>query len=101
MLSSPNILKKIFLCTLILHSAVIYAQQNLNLWYKQPAKSWNEALPIGNGRLGAMVFGDAKEELIQLNEATLWSGGPVNTDPNPHAPQYLKEISTGTVQSRI
>ena len=92
MLSSPNILKKVFLYALILHSAVIHAQQNLTLWYKQPARSWNEALPIGNGRLGAMVFGHATEELIQLNEETLWSGGPVNTDPNPQAPQYLDEI---------
>ena len=47
---------------------------------------------IGNGRLGAMVFGHPTEELIQLNEETLWSGGPVNTDPNPQAPQYLDEI---------
>ena len=92
MLSSPNILKKVLLYALILHSAGIHAQQNLTLWYKQPARSWNEALPIGNGRLGAMVFGHATEELIQLNEETLWSGGPVNTDPNPQAPQYLDEI---------
>src|SRR6186713_3057811 len=94
MLSSPNILKKVFLYALILNSSVIHAQQNLTLWYKQPARSWNEALPIGNGRLGAMVFGHATEEVIQLNEETLWSGGPVNTNPNPQAPQYLDEIRT-------
>src|SRR6187399_588012 len=92
MLSSPSILKKVFLFALVFHSIAISAQQNLSLWYKQPARSWNEALPIGNGRLGAMVFGNATEELIQLNEETLWSGGPVNTDPNPQAPQYLDEI---------
>src|SRR5688572_17188729 len=94
MLSSPNILKKVLLFVLILLSAVTYGQQNLTLWYKQPARSWNEALPIGNGRLGAMIFGHATEELIQLNEETLWSGGPVNTNPNPQAPQYLDEIRT-------
>ena len=52
------------------------AQENLKLWYEQPAKLWEEALPIGNGHLGAMVFGGVENELIQLNEGTLWSGGP-------------------------
>ena len=46
------------------------------LWYRTPAASWNEALPIGNGRLGAMVFGGVAQEHLQLNEETLWSGGP-------------------------
>lgn len=68
------------------------SQSSLQLWYQQPARNWNEALPIGNGRLGAMVFGRVNEELIQLNEETLWSGGPVNTNPNPQAPQYLPQI---------
>jgi alpha-L-fucosidase 2 len=68
------------------------AQPNLKLWYKQPARNWNEALPVGNGRLGAMVFGKVDEELIQLNEETLWSGGPVNDDPNPMAKDVLPEI---------
>ncbi|MFO7617798.1 MAG: glycoside hydrolase family 95 protein, partial [Bacteroidales bacterium] len=46
------------------------------LWYEAPAKVWEEALPVGNGRLGAMVFGKSGEERIQLNEETYWSGGP-------------------------
>lgn len=46
------------------------------LWYRQPAANWYEALPVGNGRLGAMVFGDTKTEHLQLNENTIWSGGP-------------------------
>ncbi|MCX6047564.1 MAG: glycoside hydrolase family 95 protein, partial [Chloroflexi bacterium] len=46
----------------------------LKLWYRQPAAQWVEALPIGNGRLGAMVFGGAEQEHLQLNEDTLWSG---------------------------
>jgi len=48
----------------------------LTLWYDEPASSWNHALPVGNGRLGAMVFGGIERERIQLNEETLWSGGP-------------------------
>jgi alpha-L-fucosidase 2 len=50
------------------------------LWYQSPAKQWTEALPIGNGRLGAMVFGGVAQEKLQLNEDTLWAGGPY--DPN-------------------
>ena len=68
------------------------AQSNLKLWYTKPAASWNEALPIGNGRLGAMIFGNVRDELIQLNESTLWSGGPANTNPNPIAIRFLPEI---------
>jgi len=66
-----------------------FCQNPLKLWYEQPAKVWTEALPIGNGRLGAMVFGGESEELIQLNESTLWSGGPVAERVNPDAPKYL------------
>ncbi|WP_246204670.1 glycoside hydrolase family 95 protein [Devosia marina] len=50
--------------------------QNLELWYRAPATAWTEALPLGNGRLGAMVFGGIDREEFQLNEATLWAGGP-------------------------
>jgi alpha-L-fucosidase 2 len=49
------------------------------LWFDKPAQKWEEALPVGNGRLGAMVFGKNKEERIQLNEETYWSGGPYST----------------------
>ena len=52
----------------------------LTLWYQQPAEKWTEALPIGNGRLGAMIFGGVEREHLQLNEGTLWAGGPY--DPN-------------------
>lgn len=48
-------------------------------WYTVPAKKWEDALPVGNGRLGAMVFGNFKEERIQLNEETYWTGGPYST----------------------
>ena len=49
------------------------------MWYNKPASQWEEALPIGNGRLGAMVYGRTEEEIIQLNEDTYWSGGPYST----------------------
>jgi alpha-L-fucosidase 2 len=87
--------KKTYLLTFCLMFGLVacmHAQPNLKLWYNRPAKNWNEALPIGNGRLGAMIFGTPAEELLQLNEATLWSGGPVNTNPNPFAAGYLPEI---------
>ena len=63
----------------------------LSLWYRQPAKQWVEALAVGNGRLGAMVFGGVAEERIQLNEDTLWAGGPY--DPaNPDALEALPQV---------
>jgi alpha-L-fucosidase 2 len=70
----------------------LFAQTDLKLWYDKPARNWNEALPIGNGRLGAMIFGNQDAELIQLNESSLWSGGPINRNPNPMAPDYLDDI---------
>ena len=67
-------------------------QQALTLHYPKPAGVWTEALPIGNGRLGAMVFGGIHEDLIQLNEATLWSGGPVDDNVNPGAYEFLAPV---------
>ena len=61
------------------------------LWYRQPAKSWTEALPLGNGRLGAMVFGGVADERIQLNEDTLWDGFPRDVS-NPDSLPALPEI---------
>ncbi|MFD2134199.1 glycoside hydrolase N-terminal domain-containing protein [Novosphingobium resinovorum] len=61
------------------------------LWYRRPAKEWIEALPLGNGRIGAMVFGGVAEERLQLNEDTLWGGGPY--DPaNPQARDALPQV---------
>ncbi|MBV4360390.1 glycoside hydrolase family 95 protein [Pinibacter aurantiacus] len=54
------------------------AQSNYTLWYDKPAANWNEALPIGNGRLASMVFGGAAEERLQLNEESVWAGEPGN-----------------------
>lgn len=63
----------------------------MDLWYRQPATLWTEALPVGNGRLGGMVFGGALDERIQLNEKTLWSGAPQDAD-NPEALESLPEV---------
>ena len=52
-------------------------QSDLKLWYQQPAGAWEEALPLGNGRLGAMVFGGVYQEHYSLNDHSLWSGAPV------------------------
>ena len=63
----------------------------LRLWYRRPATQWVEALPLGNGRLGAMVWGGAKHERIQLNEDTLYAGGPHDPTP-PGALAALPEV---------
>ncbi|MGV3616536.1 MAG: glycoside hydrolase family 95 protein [Fimbriimonas sp.] len=67
------------------------AENDLTLRYDRPAAAWTEALPLGNGRLGAMVFGGVVEERIALNEATIWAGGPHVYD-NPEALMALPEI---------
>ena len=66
------------------------SRRSLVLWYDQPASEWVEALPVGNGRLGAMVFGRTKSERLQLNEDTLFAGGPYDPS-NPEALQMLQE----------
>ena len=70
-----------------------YAQQGPSnaLFYTHPAREWNQALPLGNGRLGAMVFGTVNAERIQLNENSLWMGGPRDTN-NPDALKHLAEV---------
>ena len=67
-------------------------KSDLKLWYCQPADEWVEALPIGNGRLGAMVFGRVEHERIQLNEETLWDGHKFNRN-NPEALNALPKVS--------
>lgn len=72
----------------------------LKLWYDKPATQWTEALPIGNGKIGAMVFGGVEEELLQLNESTLWSGGPVKTNINPDASKYLPQVREALLKEK-
>lgn len=74
-----------------IHPSAAKPANDLTLWYPRPAREWLESLPFGNGRLGGTVFGGVDQERIQLNEDTIWSGGPY--DPaNPDAPAAMKEI---------
>lgn len=69
-----------------------FAQNSTNvLWYKQPAKAWIEALPLGNGRLGAMVYGNPVNEIIQINEESIWAGSKINNN-NPNALKHMDEL---------
>ena len=71
------------------------------LWYRQPAKEWEEALPLGNGRLGAMVFGGVSDERLQMNEESMWYGGRVdrnNPDAKKMLPQILELILNGDIR---
>lgn len=75
------------------HTAMCSAQQsqNMMLWYRQPATTWLQAMPIGNGMIGAMVFGSVPQERIALNESSFWSGRPHNYD-DPNAGNYFGQI---------
>lgn len=80
----------------------IQAQQeenSLKLWYNRPASQWVEALPLGNGRIGAMAFGDPVHEQFQLNEETVWGGSPHN-NTNPKAKEALPQIRQLIFQGR-
>lgn len=85
-------MKKLYVCLGALSISInALAQQPLKLWYDRPAKVWEEALPLGNGKTGAMVYGRVNRERIPLNDNTLWSGYP---DPgnNPAGPKVLPEV---------
>ncbi|MDT0677563.1 glycoside hydrolase family 95 protein [Autumnicola musiva] len=66
----------VILLVLSVFSGYGQSENNMKLWYDKPAENWNEALPIGNGRLGAMIFGNPSVERLQLNEETIWAGQP-------------------------
>ena len=74
--------------------------QDLKLWYNKPATKWVEALPVGNGKIGAMIFGGVEEDLIQLNEGSLWSGGPEKTNVNPQAITFLPQIRKALLEDQ-
>lgn len=64
---------------------------DLKLWYKQPAGTWVEALPVGNSRMGAMVYGGTAREELQLNDETMWGGSPYRND-KPEALESLPQV---------
>ncbi len=94
-------MKKIccFICCLFCVMAVVAQHQDHVVWYKQPAKNWDEALPVGNGRLGAMVFGHYYKETIQLNEESLWAG--CKSEANADAASALPEIQKFLINGQI
>ncbi len=71
--------------------AVAEADPATTIWFSRPATNWNEALPVGNGRLGGMIFGGIAEERIQLNEESIWAGQPVEAWPKDF-PKHLAEV---------
>ena len=84
-------MKKLFILCMSLSLGMTALAQDLKLWYSRPAKQWTDALPIGNSRMGAMVFGGVEQETLQLNEETFWSGGPHN-NLNPKGRYALDNI---------
>ncbi len=85
-------MKTLIFVAIALFSLNAVAQTNdMELWYKKPAQAWTEALPVGNGRLGAMIYGDYKHENIQLNEESVWAGTKMNNN-NPGSRAHLGEI---------
>src|SRR5215217_3055225 len=92
--STGNSMKQLFSFFLLFLTTVGNSQKQpgLKLWYNKPSgKTWENAMPIGNGRLGAMVYGNVEKETIQLNEHTVWSGSP-NRNDNPLALDSLASI---------
>lgn len=83
--------RHLFLTTIIFLFAFTLPSQELKLRYDSPASIWEEALPLGNSRLGAMVYGNPSKEEIQLNEETIWAGSPYRND-NPKAAEALPEV---------
>ena len=87
-------MKRILAFACLFFFQIGYAQKEATdfLWYNKPATVFEDALPLGNGRIGAMVYGGVEKERISLNEATLWTGYPVDPNMNPAAKNYLPLI---------
>jgi alpha-L-fucosidase 2 len=75
----------------VLGGAAEPSQREMVLWHRQPATAWPQAMPLGNGMIGAMVFGGVPEERIALNESSFWSGRPHSYD-KPEAGKYFPQI---------
>jgi len=80
------------ICSLVLAGSNIHAQSNHVLWYNQPATYFEESLVLGNGKMGATVFGGVNSDKIYLNDATLWTGEPVNASMSPEGYKNLPAI---------
>ncbi len=87
-----NLAFSLFFMLLLFGSEFCFSQSANTLWYKQPANYFEESLVLGNGKMGASVFGGVKSDQIYLNDATLWSGEPVNPNMNPEAYKNLAAV---------
>ena len=87
-------MKKLVFVTALLFSLCCHAQKNppMRLWYDRPAQYFEESLPIGNGRLGALVYGGTDSCFIYLNDITLWTGKPVDHNEGAGAAQWIPKI---------
>ncbi len=90
-----NVISSSFSIFLLLITCQLSGGQNhpseMKIWFKKPSENWNEALPVGNGRLGAMVFGGIETERLELNEESVWTGEP-RWDANPNALKNLSKV---------
>ena len=92
-------MKLLTIISIVFCSLGALAQSNkMELWYKKPAQTWTEALPVGNGRLGGMIYGDFRHENIQLNEESVWAGTKMNNN-NSGATAHLGEIQQAIFQN--
>lgn len=87
-----KLIKGLVMSLCIGNVSYMFASQQLTLWYEEPAVAWEEALPLGNGNFGAMVYGKIDEELIPINDNTLWSGRPQKQGKNKESVKYLKPL---------
>jgi alpha-L-fucosidase 2 len=94
-----NKMKNVLFLTILFFSPFLKAQKNLKLWYKEPAAKWVEALPLGNGFIGAMTFGRTGTELLQLNHTTFWSGFPRDVS-NPNGAQFFNPLKEAVAQGK-
>ena len=91
----------ISLCMLLLSVSPVFAEgSDCRTWYAQPASRWVDAMPLGNGRLGAMVFGGVAAERLQLNEESLWAGEPIDTYPDDFA-ENLKGLQKLVLEGKV
>ena len=88
----------VFIISFFMSSAVF--ADDMKLWYDHPAGNWNEALPLGNSLMGAMVYGKPAEEEIQINECTFWGGSPHRND-NPNALKALSEVRSLVFEGKV
>lgn len=84
--------KLLTLLSLLAGCLPLFSQQSNRVWFNEPAQLFEEALPLGNGRMGAMIYGKTDTEKISLNELTLWAGKPIDPNMNPQAASFLPKV---------